>query len=85
MERAVLDDEYAAVYPNDFAVRECCLDLRQSQSVVVWLVVGGDKDCVVDDEEVCVCCRQSLAVCIVAGVWKGKGNERVGLSFCCAQ
>ena len=71
MERAVLDDEYAAVYPNDFAVRECCLDLRQSQSVVVWLVVGGDKDCVVDDEEVCVCCRQTFSIFIEYGSGRG--------------
>ena len=85
MQRAVLLDERAAIDAYNFVLGECFFERFCGFAVIVRLCVCGVEHAVVHDEEVRVCCRQTLAVLVVYGIGRGQGNHPVWVAVSSAQ
>ena len=80
MQGTMLKNQRKAINGNDFSVRKSLLEPSKCHSILVGLVVSGDKDGTIDDEEIGMRGRQSFALFVIAGIRQGKRVEGVGLS-----
>ena len=80
MQGTMLKNQRQAINGNDFSVRKSFLELSKCHSILVGLVVCGDKDGTIDDEEIGMRGRQSFALFVIASIRQGKRVECVGLS-----
>ena len=80
MKRTMLKDENAAIDTDDFTVGKGFLKLHQCKGVFLGVVVGGNKNRTIDDEEVCMRGWKSQPFFNITRVGEGKWVKCVGLS-----
>ena len=81
MQAAVLGDEYAAIYADDFMLWKCLLELSLGLDVGFRISVSWHQDGSVDDEEVGVGGRQPIAFSVECGLCHRQWNQAIGVAF----
>lgn len=77
----MLADEGTAVDGNYLVTGEGALELADGEIVEVGLVIDGDEDGGVHDEEIGISGGETLTILIVAGTRHGERHEAVGVAF----
>ena len=68
MQGTVLKNQRAAINTHDFSVGECVAECVERLGVFQGLVVGGHQNGTIDDEEIGMSGRKSLAVFVIARI-----------------
>ncbi len=78
MQGTMLEDEYSTIDANNLAVGECFLQLCECFPVFFCLLIGGHQHRSIDDEEVGMGSRKSVAFFVKTRVGERKRKECIG-------